>query len=212
MASLADELQRIAAADPEVEALLRLRFESDARTATVTAPWPDGSGAYRLDPIPVENRPGRLWAGRLPGVGRGAGLEQDLDAVIALGVDRVVCLVPGLDLATLGLSRYPGVARARFGDRFHHVEVADFSVPQLDAAFEPHVDAVVAALAAGESVLVHCYAGCGRTGLFAGCVLVRCGLEPATAIRHFRRHRGCGTESLPQVAYVFRHARRQSGA
>lgn len=166
--------------------------------------------AYYVVPLPVPGRRGEVYASRLPGFHR-LQTEAELDAIEALGVERVVCLVPEAVLHKIHLAGpYLRSVRARFGPRFRIVAVEDHQVPETDEPFEQAVADVDAALSRGEQVLVHCVGGCGRTGMFVSCVLVRAGLEPREAIAHFRRHRRCGPETAHQVAYVFRYAARRA--
>jgi len=78
-------------------------------------------------------------------------------------------------------------------DSARHVRmpVRDFTAPseeQIVAA----LDLVDAELAAGGLVYVHCWAGCGRTGVVIGCWLVRHGADPSDALRLIAETRGLG--------------------
>jgi protein-tyrosine phosphatase len=160
-------------------------------------------GTYPMVHIPVFGRQGTLWVGRLPGAGREATMEEELDAIVEFGIRRVVCLVP-----EASQSAYVDAARARFGIGFRLVGVADFGTPSDDERFERELSMVDEELGAGTQVLVHCHAGCGRTGMFVSCLLVRAGEPPLAAVRRYRRLRACGPETPEQVAYVFRYSRR----
>ena len=69
--------------------------------------------------------------------------------------------------------------------------IRDFSVPTPDDLVAT-LDAIDAELAAGGIVYVHCWAGCGRTGVVVGCWLVRHGLEPRKALAQIAKARGLG--------------------
>jgi protein-tyrosine phosphatase len=65
------------------------------------------------------------------------------------------------------------------------------------------LDTIDAALAAGETVYVHCYAGIGRTGTVVGCYLVRHGIsgeEALAEIPRLRRDMWGGWVSSPETA------------
>lgn len=207
---LRDELSRLAQDDRRI-AELASRQPDDPKEPVVVFAQPEGdAGLYPMVEIPIPGRPGRLWVGRLPG--RYGRLEEELSAIAAFGAKHVVCLLPAIDVADPQLYNVPSyvaLARERFGDGFHLVEVVDYEVPADDAAFEARVAAIDGALAAGERVILHCGAGCGRTGIFAGCLMVAAGMDPLEAVRTYRRHRGCGPETPEQVAYVVRFARRR---
>lgn len=167
-----------------------------------------GVAVFPVVPIQVPGLPGRLMVSRLPGRDPEL-LGAELDAVARAGVDRVFALVPGQDLET-HRKGYLGEARRRFGDRYGLVEVLDHQVPPSDRDFELAIARAWAALEDGQRVLAHCWAGCGRTGMFAACLLVRAGLGPREAVRSYRLARCCGPENLRQLAYVFRYAERQT--
>lgn len=168
-----------------------------------------GSAPYFVVRVPIPGRSGKIWVSRLPGI-HPRFARRELLALEEHGVTRIVCLVPTVSLEELhGANAYLGLARERFGERFHQIEIVDQKVPRDDELFERVVDLVDGALEGGEQVLVHCVGGCGRSGTFVSCLLTRAGLEPADAIRTFRRQRRCGPETGQQVAYVYRYASRR---
>ena len=64
------------------------------------------------------------------------------------------------------------------------------------------VDFVVARLAAGEGVVVHCHAGRGRTGTVIGCALVRLGHDPDGVVDWLHRvQRTRGKRGWPEQAW-----------
>jgi protein-tyrosine phosphatase len=162
--------------------------------------------------LAVPGRPAPLLAGQVPGWYDPDAVEAALDALVADGVRRLVCLVPAEDLdAVWRLPGYLPAARTRFGRAFLHVPVPDGAAPAEGGPFEEAVTEVDRGLLAGEPAFVHCIAGCGRTGTFCACVLVRAGLPPAEAVRLFRATRGCGPETTRQEAFVAGYARRLAG-
>ncbi len=69
--------------------------------------------------------------------------------------------------------------------------VRDLGVPPR-AELVATLDAIDAELDAGGLVYLHCWAGCGRTGVVLGCWLVRHGLEPSEALARVAATRGPG--------------------
>ena len=61
--------------------------------------------------------------------------------------------------------------------------------PQFHVFDGESIDAIDAALAAGETVYVHCYGGIGRTGTVIGCWLVRRGLNGEEALSYIAARR-----------------------
>jgi len=53
-----------------------------------------------------------------------------------------------------------------------------------------------------KSVLIHCYAGLGRTGLLATTLLVSLGLEAKVSIEHIRKIRPGSIETIEQENFV----------
>jgi protein-tyrosine phosphatase len=74
------------------------------------------------------------------------------------------------------------------------------------------LDAIDAELAAGGTVLVHCWGGCGRTGTVIAAWWVRHGADPAEAVERYQALcRAYSTRRCPetpeQVAMVLRWRR-----
>jgi protein-tyrosine phosphatase len=86
--------------------------------------------------------------------------------------------------------------------RYLNLPIRDFSVPTREGLVAT-LDEIDAELAAGGIVYVHCWAGCGRTGVVVGSWLVRHGLEPKEALRRIAEARGLGCpQTLEQRVFV----------
>jgi len=72
----------------------------------------------------------------------------------------------------------------------------------------PTVDRVVALVLAGETVVVHCLGGLGRSGLLAACVLVRLGATVKDAMARVRAARPGAIQTRIQERYIARYAAR----
>lgn len=202
------ELRALVAQDRRLRELARPVQGLIDPDAIVDVRSPAGARLCQMVRIPTAGLPGRLLVGPTPGYGPDA--AQRLDALLRWGLDGVVCLVPAMDFGDVcGCPDYGAMARARWGERFTVLDVVDYEAPGDDAPFEAAVDATVAALVAGDSMLIHCVLGCGRTGMFVACVLVALGAEPHDAIATYRDVRRCGPESTDQLAYVVRYAGRR---
>jgi protein-tyrosine phosphatase len=75
--------------------------------------------------------------------------------------------------------------------RHVRMPIRDFSVPTPDDLVAT-LDTIDAELDAGGIVYVHCWAGCGRTGVVVGAWLVRHGLDPRAALDRIAQARGLG--------------------
>lgn len=83
-----------------------------------------------------------------------------------------------------------------------HLPVPDFGAPDL-AELEQSVQAALDAANRGENLAIHCYAGLGRTGMFAACMAKRqLGLSGEAAIRWVRTAVPGAVESTQQVRLV----------
>jgi protein-tyrosine phosphatase len=133
---------------------------------------------------PTTIEPGRLIAGRHPCAW---GPEEAPAAVADLVADGVTLF---LDLTQDGeLEPYAHLVPPP--SRHVRVPIRDFSVPTPDV-LEAALDEIDGELAAGGLVYVHCWAGCGRTGVVVGSWLVRHGMEPNDALARIAETRGLG--------------------
>lgn len=125
-----------------------------------------------------------LLAGRHPCA---LGAEDAEEAVAGLVERRVTLFV---DLTEDGeLAPYAHLVPA--GARRIAVPVRDLSSPAPETVVEV-LDAIDAEVEAGGVVYLHCWAGCGRTGVVAGCWLVRHGADGHAALARIAETRGPG--------------------
>lgn len=142
---------------------------------------------------------GQLWLGSMPG-------RFEPWSVFQGHADRarvalVVCLTPRLELAELSPEYHAAVARGRMPFRWMHVPMRNFGVPEDGAGFRRDVAAIAEGLRGGESVLLHCAAGIGRTGTAAACVLKALGLDAEEAL-HRVREAGSNPQNAEQSGLV----------
>lgn len=161
-----------------------------------------GGGAAVPGRIGMTHCPGRC---RPDGRGRAwqRNLAQDVAAIRAAGFGTVLSLVDDAELDTLGAAGL-GHAIRQAGLHLLQFPIHDFGVP--DAQAQPvwrGVQAqVLARLRAGESVLVHCAAGLGRTGTMVAVLLKALGDAPGVAIDRVREARPGTIETEDQARFV----------
>ncbi|MGZ5195860.1 MAG: protein-tyrosine phosphatase family protein [Ramlibacter sp.] len=128
--------------------------------------------------------PGSLWLGSMPGRFEpwSAFEAQAQRARLSL----VVCLTPRSELAELSPHYHRAVVQGSTPFRWLNLPMPNFGVPPDGAAFRHQVGEIAAALRAGDSVMLHCAAGMGRTGSSAACVLKALGLPTEEALRRVR--------------------------
>lgn len=152
---------------------------------------------------------GRLGMTFLPGrrlAAAPAAHQRDLKAdaswlAVHDGVDTVVLLVEDDELVRAGVAETAAVM-SRQGIALLRHPISDGGVPTDADAFAGLLTDVEGRLAAGETVIVACMGGLGRTGTLVATLLGRNGLEPGAAIALTRRTRPGAIESAAQEDFV----------
>jgi protein-tyrosine phosphatase len=93
--------------------------------------------------------------------------------------------------------------------RYLNLPIRDFSVPTRNGLVAT-LDEIDAELDAGGLVYVHCWAGCGRTGVVVGSWLVRHGADPNDALQRIADARGLGCPQTLEQRLVVLDWRRGS--
>ncbi len=160
--------------------------------------------------------PGRLGLTSAPGVWH-PGLDPASDLLVRddllhlrdhHGARVLVTLLEEFEMKKLGISRLLPTAR-RLRLRSLWFPVPDVTAPEDVDGTVRLVDAIVGALSAGETVVVHCRGGLGRSGTIAACCLVACGRGAGEAIAIVRAARPGAVEVPDQERFVERFALRR---
>jgi len=156
---------------------------------------------------------GRIGMTRCPGTWSGPQrLADDIAATRAEGATALVSLTELEELEAVGLSNLGNAAQRR-RLAWYHLPIRDFDVP--DEAFERRwADAgpeLCRRLSDGESIVMHCWAGLGRTGMIAARLLVEFGEAPLDAIHAVRMVRPGAVQTVEQEAYVLNLGKRMAG-
>lgn len=148
--------------------------------------------------LPIST-PGTLLLHSMPG--RFESWQDFVDAAGVEGVEQIVSLTSFSEIQ----EKAPGYATAIAHENvpFERVEVAiaDYGVPADGQAFAATVQQAAESLNEGNTILVHCAAGIGRTGLFASCLLQALGLNTDEAVDRVQQA-GSGAETPEQHAVV----------
>jgi protein-tyrosine phosphatase len=144
---------------------------------------------------PTIIEPGRLVAGRHPCAWGDENAQAEVAALVSDGVTLFVDLTEEGELAPYADLLAPPTRRLSR-------PIRDFSVPARDELVST-LDEIDAEVEAGGVVYVHCWAGCGRTGVVVGSWLVRHGLDPNVALERIAATRGLGCpQTLEQRLFV----------
>lgn len=142
-------------------------------------PTPD---SYWVTAVPLAT--GRLLAGEYPSAKDAAEAERKLRRFLDSGVTAFIDLT---EAGEYGLRPYAGDIRALAAASGRSISHHRYPIPDLGApvpeTMRAILDAIDAALAADQTVYVHCFGGIGRTGTVVGCWLARHGLSGTDALR-----------------------------
>lgn len=152
-----------------------------------------------FSPVEVAVYGGTLALSPMPG--RTRHYATDWARLAAWRPDLVVSLTEQHELSRQGAGSL-GTDLQGQGIKWLHLPIRDFGVP--DTAFDvswPSAEAqILDALASGGRVLVHCYGGCGRSGMIVLRVMRRAGLPDA--LTRLRQVRPCAIETEAQMNWA----------
>ena len=144
---------------------------------------------------PTVIEPGRLIAGRHPCAQGPETVSLEVCDLVQSGVTLFLDLTQDGELEPYASLVVPP---ARYVNR----PIRDFSVPTRESLVAT-LDEIDAEIASGGIVFVHCWAGCGRTGVVVGTWLVRHGADPEDALRRIGDARGLGCpQTVEQRVFV----------
>ena len=125
----------------------------------------------------------------------GSSLRSDVECWAESGINTVVSLLTDTEEKELALSNEKTVV-AEHGMNFRSFAVPDRRVPQDLGAFCDLATEIAHLIGRKRRIVVHCWAGIGRSGLLASAVLVLMGHDPKTVFDLVSKVRG---ESVPDT-------------
>lgn len=132
----------------------------------------------------------------------GAALDEDIARLRARGVDVLVSLMEPEEAAGVGLAAEAETC-ARHGIEFSSYPVPDHHTPSSAADAMAFAARLVPRLRAGEGIVLHCYAGLGRSATMALVTLRLLGLSLHDAVARLSEARGLAVpESREQLRWV----------
>lgn len=146
-----------------------------------------GAGELAISPIP----------------GRTRHYGTDRERLLEWAPDVVISMTTQAELDRKGAGGLGSDLEAR-GIVWRHLPVEDFGAPESQVLQQwPDVSKQArSVLRDGGKVLVHCYGGCGRSGMAALRLMVEMGEEAAVALQRLRAVRACAVETDAQMVWA----------
>jgi len=147
------------------------------------------------------NAGGRLLLHSMPG--RREKLDDCWSEVKSVPVHVIVSLASDEEISQKCPSYLAAIASGAVPCQRWPLGVPDYGVPSDESAFLELASQVADSLKNGQSVLVHCGAGIGRTGTFAALVLMRLRVPLEESLKRVKAA-GSGPETSAQRAFLDR--------
>ena len=130
-------------------------------------------------------------------------LEDDVASILTLGPSHVLTLTPLDEMQARGAGPLPDLL-APHAISWLHFPVVDYGtpLPEQEQAWRELSDALHKTLDARETILIHCLAGLGRTGMITLRLLVERGKAPADALARIRTVRPGAVERPAQYDWA----------
>jgi protein-tyrosine phosphatase len=127
--------------------------------------------------------------GIMPGPKGGPLLAEEISSFRNQGVDVLVSLLTEEEIEAVGLQQEADLCDQN-GIEFISFPIPDRDVPPRDSRSARFFRTLLDRLADGKRVAIHCWAGIGRSGLVAACLLTAHEIPVKTAIRALSSARG----------------------
>lgn len=149
--------------------------------------------------LPVSE--GILGIAPLPG--RGGHWPADLGHLTDWKPALVISMTTASEQVSHGLADIGAEIQDK-GTRWIHFAVEDMSAPDPEQIEDWHhaSKTALSALEGGGRVLIHCFGGCGRSGMAALRLMVEAGEDPDAALARLRAVRPCAVETAEQMAWA----------
>ncbi|MCH8078294.1 MAG: cyclin-dependent kinase inhibitor 3 family protein [Proteobacteria bacterium] len=130
-------------------------------------------------------------------------LDTDLRTIKDWGASALVSLMGKEEMAWYGIADLADKT-TRLGMKHYHLPIIDMDIPDehFDESWHRTGEKLRNYLLSGESIVIHCLGGLGRTGTIAGRLLVELGVDAETAIQRIRAARPGSIQTDIQEAYV----------
>ena len=153
--------------------------------------------------LPSKPNRGDLYLCSMPG--RFEALDVFLEEMRACDVGHILCLVPDAEIARKSPEYATAIQNGELSGKLLRCGIADYGVPAGVDELAQLLDFLVEKLDLGASVVIHCAAGRGRTGMVAILLLARMGICLTEAIATIRLA-GSGPDTLEQWDFIRQRA------
>jgi len=141
-------------------------------------------------------------------------LEDEIGGLSTLGVNVVVSLLDFGEILELGLRDEKKICEAN-GIEYISFPIKDRSVPESPTHTVQFVRNLHHKLLTGKSIVIHCRAGIGRSGLMAACLLVHDHESPLKAFAQVSKARRLNVPDTPEqidwVSKTYRFYEKKNG-
>lgn len=130
-------------------------------------------------------------------------LDKDLKVINAWGSQTLVSLMEAHEFEELGVPEF-FETMSKSSVRWYHLPIPDLQTPtrQFEELWSGIGPILHEQLANGQSIVIHCRGGLGRTGVLAARILVEAGANPIEAVATVRAGREHSIETYAQENYV----------
>ena len=155
---------------------------------------------FKISRLVLDPR-GEIALSRMPG--SVTSIEDDVAEIVALNCASVLTLAPHEELIRHGAHRLSSLLMNE-GIEWHHFPVVDYAtpLPSQDQAWSELSERLHYHLNNNRMILVHCYAGVGRSGMIALRLLVEQGANPKEALNQIRQVRPGAVERPAQYEWA----------
>ena len=114
--------------------------------------------------------------------GRFEPLEVFLQEIAGAEIGHVMCLVSDEEIARKSPDYLAAIQLDQLAAKLWRLEIPDYGMPENVGELRQMLDLIRDRLDDGESVVIHCAAGHGRTGMVSTLLLVRMGMSLDQAV------------------------------
>lgn len=158
--------------------------------------------SHPYDLLNIPGHAGRLMFTPCPGT-KGTRISEALTTIESAGAQVLVTLMPDTELAANQADDLPARCAER-GIEWLQLPVADEQAPlaDFDTAWRRHRDIILARLADGATLAIHCKGGSGRTGLIAARILIELGIPREAAVNQVQALRPKAIQHPAHVGWL----------